>query len=232
VDYVVVASNIMVKSYTVTGLTPGKTYKLKVEARNSIDYSDYSNELTAIAAIVPTAPAAPSTIMDVNNVIIDWNSPSTSSQTAYGSAISGYKVYIRWSDGTYSEETTNCDGSTADIIANTECTIPISVLMASPYSLVAGNSVYASVVCYNGVGESPNSNVGNGATVVVSSVTDAPVDVARSTIISLDKTSISIVWADGAFDGNQPILDYRVSFDQGSGVWAISGIGITTLSYT
>jgi len=57
--------------------------------------------------------------MVVNNVIITWNSPSSSSQTAYGSAIIGYRVYIRWSDGTYGEEKTYCDGSNSTIVANT-----------------------------------------------------------------------------------------------------------------
>jgi hypothetical protein len=96
VTYTVVSSTIVVKSHTVTGLTAGKTYKFKVESRNSIGYSSSSNVLSAVAAVVPSAPAAPSTIMDVNDVTIDWNSPSSSSQTAYGSAISGYRVYIRW----------------------------------------------------------------------------------------------------------------------------------------
>ena len=82
----------MTQSYTVTGLTSGKTYQFRVEARNSIGYSNYSNVITAIAAIVPSAPPAPSTIMDVNNVIITWNPPSIASQTDYGSAIIGYKI--------------------------------------------------------------------------------------------------------------------------------------------
>lgn len=181
---------------------------------------------------MPIAPAAPSTIINVNNVIIDWNSPSTSSFTAYGAAISGYKVLIRWSDGTYSEEKTYCNGANTVIFSNTECTIPISVLMASPYNLKKGDSVFASVICYNAVGDSPNSNVGNGAIVIVSSVPDAPLSLARSSLISLDKTSISIVWKNGVDDGNQPVLDYRVSYDQGDGVWAISEIGITTLTFT
>jgi hypothetical protein len=46
--------------------------------------------------------------------------------------------------------------------------------MAPPFSLKSGSSVYASVVCYNGVGDSPNSGVGNGAIVIVSNVPDAP----------------------------------------------------------
>lgn len=171
-----------------TGLTTGLTYNFRIEARNSIGYSTYSNVVTAMAAIVPTAPAAPSTAMDVNNVIIDWSSPSSSSQTAYGSAIVGYKVNIRWSDGTYSEELTHCDGSDPTIVANTQCTIPVETLMASPFFLVEGSSVYASVVCFNAVGDSPDSDVGNGAMVIVSTVPDAPVGLARSTLISLDKT--------------------------------------------
>lgn len=102
-NYIVLSDILTVKYYTVTSLTAGKTYKFKVEARNSIGYSLPSNELTTIAAIVPTAPGAPSTIMNVNDVVVNWSPPSQTSQTAYGSAIIGYKVLIRWSDGTYSE---------------------------------------------------------------------------------------------------------------------------------
>jgi hypothetical protein len=62
--------------------------------------------------------------------------------------------------------------------------------------------VYASVVCYNGVGDSPNSGVGNGAIVIISNVPDAPTNLQRSSIVSLDKTSISLVWSDGTNSGN------------------------------
>ena len=40
------------------------------------------------------------------------------------------------SDGTtYAEQTTYCDGSTAVIVANLYCYVPMSVLAASPYNL-------------------------------------------------------------------------------------------------
>ena len=107
----------------------------------------------------------------------------------------------------------NCDGSNEVIFANTQCTIPLEVLMSSPFNLQTGSSIYASVVAVNAVGDSPNSDVGNGAIVLVSTVPDPPRFVARSTTIALDKTRISIVWEDGAHDGNQPVLDYRVYFD-------------------
>jgi hypothetical protein len=93
-SFVVVASGITQLTYTVASLTTGLTYNFKLEARNSIGYSVFSNVITATAAIVPTAPAAPSTITVVNNVIISWSPPSTQSQTVYGSAIIGYRIYI------------------------------------------------------------------------------------------------------------------------------------------
>jgi len=58
--------------------------------------------------------------------------------------------------------------------------------MSSPFNLVSGSSVFASVVCYNLVGESPNSDVGNGAVIVVSTVPDAPINLARDTTKTLN----------------------------------------------
>jgi hypothetical protein len=66
----VVSAGVMTKSYTLTGLTTGVTYKIRVESRNSIGFSNNSNEITALAAIVPTAPAAPTTSIQINSVVI------------------------------------------------------------------------------------------------------------------------------------------------------------------
>lgn len=79
-----------------TSLQAGTTYRIRVEAKNSIGYSEYSNVIEAIAAIVPTATPDPTTIMDVNNVIVDWSAPTSDSEAAYGSAVIGYKIFIRW----------------------------------------------------------------------------------------------------------------------------------------
>ena len=48
--------------------------------------------------------------------------------------------------------------------------------MTTPFNLLTGSSIYASVVAYNAVGDSHNSDVGNGAMVIVSTIPDAPVD--------------------------------------------------------
>ena len=62
------------------------------------------------------------------------------------------------------------------------------------------------------MGDSPNSDVGNGAQVVVSTVPTAPINLQRDMLVSLDMTKISFDW-EAAADGNQPILDYRISYD-------------------
>jgi hypothetical protein len=56
------------------------------------------------------------------------------------------------------------------------CTIPITSLMGAPYNLLTGSSVFASVIAYNAVGMSQNSDVGNGALIIVSTVPDAPIN--------------------------------------------------------
>jgi hypothetical protein len=72
-----VAGGITTKSFVVTGLTTGETYQFRLASRNAIGLSTFSNIVTATAAIVPASPNAPSTTVNVNNIIINWNAPST-----------------------------------------------------------------------------------------------------------------------------------------------------------
>lgn len=84
-------------------------------------------------------------------------------------------------------------------------------MQAHPYNLVAGASVFAKVIAYNSIGDSSESPVGNGALIKLSTVPDAPLlehNLAQST-----KTQIGVTWTDGIYNGGQPILDYRLSFD-------------------
>lgn len=45
-------------------------------------------------------------------------------------------------------------------------------------------------------------------------------------------TILGLTWSDGLSNGGQPILDYQVSFDQGTGDWIILQSGVTTKSFT
>jgi hypothetical protein len=132
----------------------------KVAARNDVGLGAYSNPLSIIAATVPSQPSAPTTALDgaEENVTITWSAPS-----ANGSSISGYRISIETFSGTYQQDTTNCNGANETVISNRSCSIPVSVLRASPFSLSTGASVKAKIIAINAIGDSTESSSGSGA---------------------------------------------------------------------
>ena len=43
-------ATVTTNSYTSTGLTPGNTYRLKIQSRNSVGFSPFSNEVSILAS--------------------------------------------------------------------------------------------------------------------------------------------------------------------------------------
>lgn len=166
-SFVVVTDGITSTQYTVTGLLAGETYQFKIESRNSYGYSIYSDTIDILCATKPDVPGLPTTAVVADQVVIDWNAPSEN-----GLVIESYTVVIQQSDGVYSQQLTYCDGTDSAITAATECTIPLDVLRASPYSLSMGEAVYVKVLATNAYGSSAYSDMGFGAIVVL--VPDAP----------------------------------------------------------
>lgn len=68
----------------------------------------------------------------------------------------------------------------------------------------------------NAYGDSAISDVGNGAIMVL--VPDAPINLQDDPMTTSDSV-IRFTWSDGASDGYQPIIDYRVSYDKSTGNW-------------
>ena len=155
-SYTILASGITTKSYTATLLTADVVYTFKVTARNLVGFGTDSSEVNVRAAAKPSVPAAPSTSVNSNtSVTITWTAPYNG-----GSAITAYTVAIRQSDGsTFATESVYCNVST------TTCTVPISVIQASPYNHSWGTSIYATVLATNVVGSSVESFSGNGAVI-------------------------------------------------------------------
>jgi len=147
-SYAVLATGITTTSYIASSLTPDVIYTLKVAARNLVGLSSDSTEVTIRAAAVPSTPAAPTTVVNTNvSVTISWAAPVNG-----GSAITSYTVKIRQADEhSFTTESANCNVST------TSCTVPISILQASPYNLVWGSSIWATVIATNIVGSSSTS---------------------------------------------------------------------------
>lgn len=70
-----VASEVIAKSYTASGLIPGNTYYFKVEAHNAIGYGQASAPFAIIAATIPSIPNSPVTAFVGENVEISWDAP-------------------------------------------------------------------------------------------------------------------------------------------------------------
>jgi hypothetical protein len=84
--------------------------------------------VTILASQVPAQPDAPVTTWSPDDVIFTWTAPDDG-----GSPITGYTVSIKQSDdSTYSVDLTDCDVSASTA---TTCTIPVTTLRTTPYSL-------------------------------------------------------------------------------------------------
>jgi len=161
--------------------------------------------LTILIADEPSQVAQPTTSVSLSNIIIDWVAPSDN-----GSPITSYQIYIKQADEQYSQEMVDCDGTLTATISNTQCTIPISTLTASPYSLVVGDEVFVNIIAVNLYGESVVSMDGNGA--IIAYVPDMPVNLANDLSVT-SATIIKITWDQGASNGGATVIDYRISYD-------------------
>lgn len=148
--WVPIASGVTTLVYTATGLTANTVYAFKIEARNIVGFGAASTSVSIRAAAVPDTPPTPLTTINADNVDITWTAPFNG-----GSPITAYTISVRQVDTTtFTIDITNCNGSNADIVSASACSIPISTLIAAPYSLNWGDSVYAKVVATNVVGDS------------------------------------------------------------------------------
>jgi cellulose 1,4-beta-cellobiosidase len=112
-SFSVIATGITETNYVASGLTLGTIYEWQVEALNSVGYSLPSVGFENLHALIPGIPSDLTTTNTGTNIVFDWTAPSDN-----GSAISSYSVTIRQNDGIFSQDTINCNGEDATIIAN------------------------------------------------------------------------------------------------------------------
>lgn len=99
--------------------------------------------------------------------------------------------------------------------------------MAEPWLLQEGTSIYAKISARNEIGESDHSPQGNGATLVLSYVPDAPYGLARDQATT-STSQVGLLWTPPVSNNGQPILDYRVWIDQGINDFIVYADEITT----
>jgi hypothetical protein len=144
-----------------------------------------------------------------------------------GSPITGYTVLIRESDDfSFSTDLTNCDASSSLAV---QCTIPVTSLIVSPFSLAWGSSVHAKVIAKNIYGNSDESVEGNGA--VITTTPDAPINLAED-YSQRTKSTLAIQWDSATFTGGATIDYYRISYAVSSGTYTVLADNHLTTSIT
>ena len=112
---------------------------------------------------------------------------------------------------TFATDLENCNGVNAAVISALSCSVPTSVLLAAPFSLPWGSSVYAKIISTNIYGDSVlYSDPGNGA--LIQLVPDAPVALTNDPLTTID-TLIRFTWSQGASNGGANVLEYSVYYD-------------------
>ena len=117
-SYQVLASGVTSTSYTATSLNSGTTYSFKIEARNSYGFSALSNTLSLYCGYIPATPTAPTTSVSGNMAVITWSAPA-----ANGATITSYQIYIQVHGTTSYVLQSECDGTSATVLATTTCSI-------------------------------------------------------------------------------------------------------------
>ena len=211
------------KAYTtVVPLTAGRTYTFKVEARNNVGYSISSTGLAVLAAQIPDTPVAPTTAVSSSNVVISWTLPGDGS-----TPITGYKVEIRHSDNvSFSTEPNDCNMQASTLLT---CSVPISTLLTSPFSLLWGSSIYARVSAINIVGTSMTSASGNGAIILTNP--SPPTSLANVASIT-SKSQIGLIWNTVTFSGGTPVIDYQLTYSIDAGAYSVLASGLLLTSFT
>jgi hypothetical protein len=131
---------------------------------------------------------------------------------------------INESETTFTLESGDCDGTDATVIANKECTVNISTLLASPYNYDGGDTIYAKVSAVNIYGESDQSVESSG--LQYNEVPDAPLNLAENNSVRTS-TNNGLTWSPGVLDGGQAVINYRINQKVQGGSYSVIATGVT-----
>ena len=114
---------------------------------------------------------------------------------------------------TYTPYLTTCDGADSTIVTDLHCSVHVDALTTAPYSLAWGSPVFAIVSAQNVKGTSEYSTEGGAAVILTNP--DAPLNLADNPA-QTSGSVIALVWNVGAQDGGSPVIDYTLSYDEGT----------------
>ena len=175
-------------TYTITGLTNGSTYQVRVRAANSRGDGGWSASGTAKVGL-PAAPAAPTLTSGPSKLIAEWTAPANS-----GSAITDYDVRSS-ADGS---NWTEMDDST-----------PSTATGATVAGLTNGTTYQVQVRAANTHGDGPWSP----SATLKAGAPDAPAAPA----LAPGDTQMTATWTAPADNGGSAVNDYDVRYSSDLG---------------
>ena len=179
-------------SCTVTGLTNGTPYMIKVIAKSALGIGPPSaNSAPSTPATVPGAPTILSAVPSAGQIAVAWTVPASTG----GSNITDYFVKISTNGTTWSRVTRPVSAALSHIITG----------------LAGGTSYFIKVIAKNAFGISPPSV--NAVSVAAATVPGKPTAVVAVS----GNTQLAVTWAAPVNNGGSPITDYLVKYSSNSG---------------
>ena len=191
------------RSHKISSLTNGKTYEVRVQARNALGESDWSNPTAGMPRTVPATPAAPTLVPSDQELTASWTAPDSG-----GHPITGYKVRHKATDDT--------DWTTSDPLGSSTKSQPIT-------SLTNGTKYEVQVQAINNTGPGDWSDSAKGTPRTV------PAKPAAPTLTAADQ-KLTASWTEPN-NGGSKITGYKVRHRAtGTPTWTTLSVGKSPLS--
>ena len=206
VDWLLIDSGIIGTSRTITGLTNGTTYYVRVRAVNAVDPGLWSLAAEAIPVTVPKTMSAPTLTVGNARLTVRWTALTAPADTG-GSAITAYHLRYRKGSGLWSYITSGIGTNTNHPITG----------------LTNGSSYSVQVRAKNAVGE------GGWSGSVIATPSTTPSTPNAPTLV-LGNGRLTVSWT-APHDGGSPITAYHLSYRRvGTTPWTyiLTGIGTNT----
>jgi large repetitive protein len=194
-------------SATLTGLTAGATYVVRVAAINALGAGPYS--ASSAPLVLKTAPAEPENLLAVpgnGSASLTWSAPASDG----GASINNYVIQFSSNGGTTWSSVSRGASSALSALVST---------------LSNGTSYVFKVAAVNAVGTGAWSSVSSSITPstvpsVVQSLTSAPAD-----------SSVELSWSAPASSGGSSVIDYIIQYSSDAGTtWVTFNDGVSASS--